>query len=95
MIIRIVKMTFEHDKTDTFVSVFRRAQPLIEAFPGCKGVDLCQDVVQPSVFMTISIWESLEALDHYRDSELFKSTWSETKKLFSERPEAWSVNKIL
>lgn len=95
MIIRIVKMTFVHDKTHQFVQIFSQAQKKIEAFPGCKGVDLCQDMIQSNVFLTISVWDSVESLNQYRDSELFKTTWSETKKLFSERPEAWSVNKLM
>ena len=94
MIIRIVKMTFDHRKVDDFIRIFSEAQHKIEAFPGCKGVDLTRDVLQSNIFMTISIWDSLASLDNYRQSELFKSTWAETKLLFSERPDAWSVEKI-
>jgi hypothetical protein len=35
------------------------------------------------------------ALNQYRDSELFKSVWSFTKTLFSEKPQAWSTKKLL
>ncbi|HMU69018.1 MAG TPA: antibiotic biosynthesis monooxygenase [Chitinophagales bacterium] len=94
MIIRIVKMTFDHRKVEDFLRIFSDAQHKIEAFPGCKGVDLTRDVLQSNIFMTISIWENLASLDEYRKSELFKTTWSATKLLFSERPDAWSVEKI-
>ena len=95
MIIRIVKMTFMPEKTDEFVRIFSGAQHKIEAFPGCKGVDLTRDLQQPNVFITISIWDSVPSLDSYRNSELFKTTWAQTKLLFSERPDAWSLNKLL
>lgn len=94
MIIRIVKMTFEPSGVEEFIRIFSGAQHKIETFPGCKGVDLTRDILQPNVFITISIWESLASLDHYRNSELFKTTWAQTKLLFSERPDAWSVEKI-
>ena len=87
-------MTFMEDKTDDFLRIFNAAQHKIESFLGCKGVDLCRDGVQKNLYFTISIWESPETLHAYRNSELFKTTWEETKKLFSERPEAWSVDKL-
>ena len=44
------------------------------------------------IFFTLSIWEHPQALENYRNSELFKDTWSKTKALFDEqRPEAWST----
>lgn len=95
MIIRIVKMTFEPSGVDAFVQIFAGAQKHIEAFKGCRGVDLTRDVLQPNVFLTISMWETLADLDAYRHSELFKTTWAKTKLLFVERPDAWSVEKML
>ena len=53
------------------------------------------DLAQRNVMITISLWESLQHLDAYRKSELFKSTWEETKKLFIDRADAWSLEKIM
>jgi heme-degrading monooxygenase HmoA len=44
--------------------------------------------------MTYSIWDSEEVLEQYRDSELFKSVWTFTKTLFSDKPTAFSAKKI-
>ncbi|MEZ5014691.1 MAG: antibiotic biosynthesis monooxygenase family protein [Chitinophagales bacterium] len=93
MIIRIVKMTFDPASVDSFLRIFHNAQHRIEAFHGCKGVDLCRDLTQPNVFMTLSLWETAGDLEMYRKSELFNVTWGETKALFSQRPEAWSLEK--
>ncbi len=94
MIIRIVKMSFLPEKTNDFMKIFADAQHKIEAFPGCKGVDLTRDILQPNIFITISIWDSVASLDNYRNSELFKTTWAQTKILFNERPDAWSLDKL-
>jgi len=95
MITRIVKMTFQPEKVDEFIAVFRDAKPKIENFEGCRGVELLRDVEQPNVFFTLSIWNTHPALERYRESELFNTTWSKAKALFSARPEAWSVEKLL
>lgn len=95
MIIRTVKMTFDPQKVGDFIKIFEFAHHKIEAFPGCKGVDLCQDLAQPNVLITLSLWDSVQHLNEYRNSELFKSTWEETKKLFIDRADAWSLEKIM
>ena len=35
-----------------------------------------------------------EFMNQYRDSQLFKSVWTSTKALFSEKPQAWSTKKL-
>lgn len=87
-------MIFEKEKVETFLSLFAAAQPKIAAFPGCSEVILLKDADHPEVLFTYSTWDSAEHLEKYRNSELFHSTWTETKKLFAGKPEAWTVEKI-
>jgi heme-degrading monooxygenase HmoA len=42
----------------------------------------------------LSFWETEEALELYRSSELFRSTWAKTKLLFDEKPQANSYSSI-
>jgi quinol monooxygenase YgiN len=44
------------------------------------------------VCTTHSHWKSEEALEQYRNSDLFQSTWSTVKPLFAARPEAHSYH---
>jgi heme-degrading monooxygenase HmoA len=94
MINRIVKMTFRPEHTVQFENIFREKRNLIAASEGCHGVMLLRDISNSDIFFTYSKWMSEEALNNYRKSELFKSTWSETKRLFSDKPEAWSVVEV-
>ena len=95
MIKRIVKMTFRPDAVDTFLQdVFEHSKSRIRAFPGCRHMELLRHTVQPNVLFTLSYWEAPEALERYRQSELFQSTWDKTKVLFAEKAEAWSVEVI-
>ncbi|WP_395808152.1 putative quinol monooxygenase [Daejeonella sp.] len=91
MITRIVKMTFMHQNIDCFKEIFYDNQKLISAFDGCIRLELMKDVNNECTFFTISYWQSEDQLNSYRDSNLFKVTWSKVKPLFSERALAWSL----
>jgi quinol monooxygenase YgiN len=92
MIKRIVKMTFREEEVKTFLDeVFEQSKNRIRAFPGCQHMELLQQIGQPSVLFTLSIWDDEAALEAYRQSELFQTTWAKTKILFAEKAEAWSM----
>lgn len=87
-VIRIVTMTFVPDQVADFLTLFDERSESIRAFPGCEALDLVRDTSSPNVMSTISIWSSEEALEEYRRSEIFRSTWEETKTMFADRPRA-------
>ena len=91
MIVRIVKMTFHPDKVGEFLKTFHASEDKIRNFPGCLHLELLNVVDKPNVFFTYSRWESVDDLNIYRDSPLFIKTWGETKVLFLEKPETWSL----
>lgn len=95
MILRIVQMSFREEEVQSFLQLFEERRMLIRNFAGCHHLELWQDARHPNIFFTYSHWESEAALDHYRFSELFKDTWSRTKALFADKPQAWSVNQRL
>lgn len=94
MLVRIVKMGFYKQNVDAFLENFNNNKNNIRTFEGCEFLELYRDKKNPSIFFTYSYWESEEALENYRKSDVFKGIWSEIKPLFSIRPEAWSVDKL-
>lgn len=95
MIKRIVKMTFREDAVDTFLhDVFEHSKDHIRAFPGCRHMELLRHTHRPDILFTLSYWDNEAALEQYRHSELFKSTWAKTKALFAHAAEAWSAEVI-
>jgi quinol monooxygenase YgiN len=94
-LIRIVRMTFKEESIELFLQQFNFHKEQIRHFPGCRHLELWKDGEEKNIFLTYSIWESREALEQYRDSELFKSVWGKTKPLFSEKPVAFSSKKII
>ena len=91
MINRIVRMSFQPEKVETFLKVFDASKKFIANFNGCKSLKLIQDTKQKNVFFTYSIWENEQCIENYRNSELFNNTWAQTKILFNEKPLAWST----
>ena len=95
MLVRIVKMTFSADKTDEFQVRFHNVKDKIIEFECCELLELYRDKSDSNVFFTYSYWQSEEDLNRYRNSDFFKEVWSNTKKMFTKKPEAWSVDKIV
>ncbi|MEL6304819.1 MAG: antibiotic biosynthesis monooxygenase family protein [Bacteroidota bacterium] len=93
MLIRIVKLTFQEDKIPDFLELFENSRKGIVVFEGCQFVELYQDKTHSNIFFTYSHWDSEMYLEAYRNSSFFKTVWADTKVLFSEKAEAWSVNK--
>lgn len=95
MFVRIVKMSFQADKISNFLENFEMIKEKIRNAPGNRLLELYQDKTNQCIFFTYSYWETEQDLENYRNSELFFEIWSDTKKLFNKKPEAWSVDKIV
>lgn len=93
MMIRIVKLHFQDEKIQDFLSFFDTIKHKVNEFPGCHGMKLLQDINNPSIVMTYSHWEKPESLENYRTSETFGEIWSTIKPWFGEKPQAWSVEE--
>lgn len=94
MLVRIVKMSFHPEHIETFLTNFEKKKEFIRKSKGCNLLELYREQHNSSVFFTYSYWDSEKDLNNYRDSQLFKEVWSNTKILFNLKPEAWSVDKI-
>jgi len=95
MLVRFVKMEFKPEEVANFEIFFNEVKDKIRGFEGCEFLELLKGSEQSSVFFTHSHWTSAEALEKYRKSDLFTSTWAKTKVLFNAKPEAWSVEKFV
>jgi heme-degrading monooxygenase HmoA len=88
-------MSFKENCIEDFLENFHKNKKFIRKFNGCRLLELYRDKNDTNVFFTYSYWNSEEDLQNYRNSDLFKNVWSITKTLFSDRPKAWSVDKIV
>ncbi len=90
--IRIVKLTFQEERTQDFLSFFETIKHVVNNFPGCQGMKLLQDIHNPHIIMTYSHWNKEQDLENYRVSKEFTQIWSTIKPWFSDKAQAWSVD---
>ena len=95
MFIRIVKMSFADENVNAFLENFHENKEKIRAVDGCYLLELLRDKDNPNIFFSYSYWSEQSDLERYRQSDLFKSVWAKTKVLFNEKPQAWSVDKVV
>lgn len=91
MITRIVKLTFKESMVEEFRKFFTEIKPQIKSFKGCEKVELLRDLYRPEVYFTLSVWNSVNDLENYRNSDFFNETWSKTSNMFADRAKAWSL----
>jgi len=95
MFVRIVKMSFHSEHIPAFLALFDEKKEAIKNREGCEFLELYQDQTNPEIFFTYSHWKHVDNLEAYRNSELFKNVWKQTKALFNDKPQAWSVDKLV
>ena len=95
MFVRIVKMSFHKENIPAFMENFELMKNHIRNAPGNRFLELYQDKKNPCILFTYSYWETESDLENYRNSALFDEVWTFTKKLFNDKPEAWSVDKLV
>lgn len=95
MFVRIVKMSFHTENIPKFLENFNLIKEKIRNAPGNRFLELYQDKNNPEIFFTYSYWETEADLENYRQSALFDEVWTFTKQLFNDKPEAWSLDKIV
>lgn len=88
---RIVRMEFNPDHVKDFEGLFAQVKKQIRYFPGCLSLQVWTDPESPNVYFTFSRWETPEDLEAYRSSALFKDTWTQTKRWFCAKPQAFSA----
>lgn len=88
-------MHFTEAGVEEFLTIFNKNKVAIRNFEGCSHLELLKDVGDPLTYTTLSHWDNLDHLELYRKSELFGAVWGRVKTLFSERSQAFSLEKFI
>ena len=68
-------MHFKEDSVERFLEIFNANKQSIRHVNGCTHLALLVDVNHPNVYTTLSHWNSVDNLEDYRNSALFKDVW--------------------
>lgn len=95
MIKRIVRMDILAGQEARFLDIFEGVKREIRTQHGCFGLEVLSSRQDGQVSIwTISLWASETDLNAYRNSDLFKATWSSVKPLFTTKAQAWTLTPI-
>ncbi|MBI2844955.1 MAG: antibiotic biosynthesis monooxygenase [Chloroflexi bacterium] len=95
MIVRLVSLKVDKERIEEFRKHFEGIYEDIKAHQGCLYLQLVRDLEGLGEYFTISVWESLEALENYRNGPFFKDTWPKVKTFLREKAWAQSFEVIL
>ncbi len=87
MIIEHAVLHVAPDRAAEFALALRTAFPIIESAPGCHGAEVRVQHEDPSVCLLTVQWDSVEAHQAFRASELFERWRAATHHFYSTPPE--------
>jgi quinol monooxygenase YgiN len=94
MIKRVVKLFMHSEHQEAFLAIYKNHIEYMAGLPEVITLELFEVKGEPGKYMTISTWTSEEGLENYRNSQYFKDIWAKIKPWFSDKPEAWTLDKL-
>ena len=85
MIIEHAWLPVTPGREEQFAASICAALSIIEAAPGCHGADVRRQIENPSTFLLVVRWNSVEDHMNFRASESFE-TWRSNTHPFYESP---------
>ena len=82
MIIEHAWLTVTPGREEEFAASIVAALPLIESAPGCDGAEVRRQIENPSTFLLLVRWTSVEAHMDFRASPLFDDWRSRTHPFY-------------
>jgi heme-degrading monooxygenase HmoA len=83
------------DGADAYAEAVAAARPFIEGAPGCHGIELRQQIEDPTRFVLLVRWDSVEAHMEFRDSPAFESWRGLTHSHYASPVEVTHFNEPL
>ncbi len=95
MIKRFVILTIRTECIVDFLKMYNSEKNTIMAAHGCRHLELLNDINDPRLFITFSIWDSEDDFNAYRASQVFLKIWDEAGKMFDADPKAYSTKHLV
>jgi quinol monooxygenase YgiN len=95
MIVRVVELKIEKEKLPLALEKLEAIAPKVRVMEGCSYLEISNGIKDKGMILTYSHWSSIDALNAYRSSEIFRNFWGDIKKLFAEPARAWSLDPLV
>jgi len=94
MIVRLVFLPAKPEAFDRLAELYEEGSKVVRAQKGMRKLELFHDKEDPYTLVTISHWDSDEALQAYRHSEFFKEFWPKVRETLRSRATAQTLVPI-
>jgi len=83
MIVEHAWLPVSEGREEEFIASITSALSLIESAPGCHGAEVRRQIENPSTFLLLVRWESVEAHLAFRTTELFEQWRARTHPFYA------------
>jgi quinol monooxygenase YgiN len=80
---------------EAFEASMRDAFPIIESAPGCHSAEVRRQAEDPSVFLLLVRWDSIDVHTTFRETELYEAWRALTHPFYVERPSVTHFHELL
>jgi quinol monooxygenase YgiN len=95
MIVRVVKLQFDERTHEEAQRHLLGIVPTVRQWPGCTHLEVLFDENRIGRILTYSHWESVEALNEYRNSMVFRKFWAGVKPHLAKPTEAYTMRRTV
>ena len=88
-------LTITPGREDEFFDSITSVLPLIEATPGCHGAELRRQIENPSIFLLMVRWDSVDAHMAFRASVPFETWKAHTAPFYGAPSEVTHFSEVL
>jgi len=86
VVLEIAQFAIVPGAEEAFAQAYRRARHLVAATPGCRSMRMTRGVEDPSRFVLLTEWDSVEAHEAFRASDRFAPWRAEVGPHFAQAP---------
>ena len=86
MIVEHALLSVTPGREEEFEASMLRAIPIISSAPDCFGAEVRRQYEDPSIFLLLVRWSSVQAHMAFRETELFEQWRQLTHPFYSEKP---------
>lgn len=95
MIIEHAWLPVTPGREEEFTASILGALPIIESAPGCHGAQVRRQIEDPSTFLLVVHWTSVEDHMSFRASELFEAWRSQTHPFYESPATVTHFSEVL
>ncbi len=94
-IARVILINVAENKNADAAKVWKeQCAPLMQRQPGCQSEKLMRSLDKPDLYISYSEWDSMDAIENYRQSTEHDTILSEVRALQGARAVVWCYEII-